>query len=101
MRRYKYLNNDDACKRDVAYRSKGIATKYVFQRSSLDICYFVCDTIDEFYAHYSAKSPSSRTYFEVINEEFTPQKFKLDIDGRIASDEMEYLLKVVRRKIAM
>lgn len=97
MRRYKYLNNENASKRDVAYNVKGIATKYVFQRSSLDICYLVCDTVDEFYAHYSTKKPCSRMYFEVINDEFTPQKFKLDIDGLVGGIEMEYVLKVMRR----
>lgn len=97
MRRYKYLNNEDAPKRDVAYNTKGIATKYVFQRSSLDIYYLVCDTVDEFYTHYSTKKPCSRMYFEVINDEFTTQKFKLDIDGLIGTVEMEYVLKVMRR----
>ncbi|KFH61800.1 hypothetical protein MVEG_12383 [Podila verticillata NRRL 6337] len=97
MRRYKYLNNDSAPQRDVAYNSKGIANKYVFQRSSLDICYFVCDTVDEFYDHYSKKTPCSRMYFEVINDEFSTQKFKLDIDGRVGNEEMEYILKVMRR----
>lgn len=97
MRRYKYLNNDSAPQRDVAYNSKGIANKYVFQRSSLDICYFVCDTVDEFYNHYSKKTPCSRMYFEVINDEFSTQKFKLDIDGRVGNEEMEYILKVMRR----
>jgi hypothetical protein len=97
MRKYKYLNNEDAPKRDVAYSAKGIATKYIFQRSSLDICYMVCDTVDEFFAYYSKKPPCSRMYFEVINDEFTAQKFKLDVDGRISMDEMEYMLKVVRR----
>lgn len=97
MRRYKYLNNEDAPKRDVAYNVKGISTKYVFQRLSLDICYLVYDTVDEFYAHYSTKNPCSRMYFEVINDEFTAQKFKLDIDGLVGTIEMEYVLKVMRR----
>lgn len=97
MRRYKYLNNDNAYKGDVAYNSKGIANKYVFQHSSLDICYLVCDTIDEFYKYYSAKRPCSRMHFEVINDEFSSQKFKLDIDGRIGTDEMEYVLKIIRK----
>ena len=97
MRKYKYLNNDNASKRDVAYNVKGIANKYVFQLSSLDIYYLVCDTVDEFYAYYSAKRPCSRMYNEVINDEFSPQKFKLDIDGRIGVGEMEYVLKVMRR----
>lgn len=97
MRKYKYLNNDDAPKREVAYNAKGIATKYIFQRSSLDICYLVCDTVEEFYAYYSKKSPSSRMHFEVINDEFTAQKFKLDIDGRIGIDEMKYLQRVIRK----
>jgi len=97
MRKYKYLNNDDAPKQDVAYNVKGIASKYVFQRSSLDIYYLVCDTVDEFFAHYSAKRPCSRMHNEVINDEHSPQKFKLDVDGRIGTDEMEYVLKTVRR----
>jgi hypothetical protein len=97
MRKYKYLNNDEAPKREVAYSAKGIATKYIFQRSSLDICYLVCDTVDEFFAYYSKKNPSSRMHFEVINDEFTAQKFKLDVDGRIGDGEMEYLLRVVRK----
>lgn len=97
MRKYKYLNNEDAHKADVAYNVKGITNKYVFQRSSLDICYFVCDTIEEFYAYYSTKRPCSRMHNEVINDEFSPQKFKLDIDGRIGNNEMEYVLKVMRR----
>lgn len=99
MRRYKYLNNRNAPKRDVAYNSKDIANKYVFQRSSLEISYMVCDTVDEFFVHYSRKTPCSRMYFEVINDEFRPQKFKLDIDGRINTNEMEYVLKVVQRII--
>jgi hypothetical protein len=97
MRKYKYLNNDNAPLRDVAYNVKDIANKYVFQRSSLDICYFVCDTIDEFYNYYSKKRPCSRMYFEVINDGFSKQKFKLDIDGRIGPEEMNYVLKTVRR----
>ncbi len=97
MRRYKYLNNDSAHRRDVAYNSKGISNKYVFQRSSLDISYLVCDTVEEFYEYYSAKRPCSRMHFEVINDEFSAQKFKLDIDGRISTTEMEYVLKVMRR----
>jgi hypothetical protein len=36
-------------------------------------------------------------HFEVINDEFSLQKFKLDVDGRIADNEMEYLTKVVKR----
>jgi hypothetical protein len=97
MRKYKYLNNEEAPKRDVAYNAKGIATKYIFQRSGMDIYYLACDTIEEFFAHYSAKSPSSRMHFEVINDDFTAQKFKLDVDGRIGDEEMRYLLKVVRK----
>ena len=97
MRKYKYLNNDDAYRRDVAYRSKGIANKYVFQQSSLDIYYLVCDTVDEFFKYYSAKRPCSRMYFEVINDEFSPQKFKLDIDGYIGTTEMKYVLKIIRK----
>lgn len=97
MRRYKYLNNDNAHKRDVAYNVKGIANKYVFQQSSLDIYYLVCDTVDEFFAHYSAKRPCSRMYNEVINDQFSMQKFKLDIDGRIGTSEMEYVLRAIRK----
>jgi hypothetical protein len=97
MHKYKYLNNEDAHKKDVAYNAKNIATKYIFQRSSLDIFYLVCDTIDEFYAYYSAKRPCSRMYNEVINDGFSAQKFKLDIDGRIGANEMKYVLKVMRR----
>jgi hypothetical protein len=97
MRKYKYLNNEEVSKRDVAYNAKDIATKYVFQRSGLDIYYLVCDTIEEFFAYYSAKSPSSRMHFEVINDKFSNQKFKLDVDGRIGDDDMKYLLKVVKK----
>lgn len=97
MRKYKYLNNDNAPKRDVAYNLRGIANKYIFQQSSMDISYLVCDTVDEFYTYYSKKQPSSRMHFEVINDEFSAQKFKLDIDGRIGDDKMEYLVKVIRR----
>lgn len=97
MRRYKYLNNEKAHKNDVAYEAKNIAEKYIFQRSSLDIYYIVCDTVEEFYAHYLTKDPSSRMYNEVINDKFSPQKLKIDIDGRIGDDEMTYLLKIIRK----
>jgi hypothetical protein len=97
MRKYKYLNNDSAHKRDVAYHSKDIANKYVFQRSGIDIHYLVCDTIDEFYKYYSMKNPSSRMYNEVINDEYSYQKFKLDIDGFIGTNEMKYMLESVRK----
>lgn len=97
MRKYKYLNKEKVHKSEVAYGLRGIAEKYVFQRSSTDICYFVCDTIEEFYAHYSKKNPSSRTYFEVINDNFSMQKFKIDVDGKIGVDEMKYLLRIMRR----
>lgn len=97
MRKYKYFNNDEVRKGDVACNAKDIANKYVFQRSSLDICYLVCDTVEEFYAYYSAKDPSSRMHFEVINDSFTSQKLKIDIDGRIGDDEMGYVLRVLRK----
>lgn len=97
MRKYKFLNKEFANKRDVAYHAKGIADKYVFQRSSIDINYLVCDTIEEFYAYYSTRNPLSRMHFEVINDSFSPQKLKIDIDGRIGDDEMAYVLKVMRR----
>lgn len=99
MRKYKYLNNNNAHKRDVAYEAENIRTKYVFQQSSLDIRYLVCDTVDEFYAYYSRKGPCSRVFNEVINDSFSPQKFKLDIDGRIGDNEMQYLLKTIRKML--
>jgi hypothetical protein len=97
MRKYKYLNNHNAHKRDVAYEEDDIKTKYVFQQSSLDIRYLVCDTVDEFYAYYSRKGPCSRMFNEVINDNFSLQKFKLDIDGRIGDTEMQYVLKTIRK----
>lgn len=97
MRRYKYLNKEDVHNSEVAYHSKNIADKYVFQRSSLDISYLVCDTIEEFYKYYSDKRPCSRMYNEVINDNWRKQKFKLDIDGRIGSMEMEHVLRTIRK----
>lgn len=97
MRKFKYLNKDKTPKSKMAYGVKDVADKYVFQRSSLDISYLVCDTVEEFYAYYSAKDPSSRTHFEVINDSFSPQKLKIDIDGRIGDNDMAYVLKVMRR----
>lgn len=94
MRKYKYLNNDNAHPRDVAYKAKDVVGKYIFQRSSLDIFYLVCDTVEEFYRHYSRKEPHSRMYNEVING---TQKFKLDIDGRIDTNAMEYVLRTIRK----
>lgn len=97
MRKYKYLNKEGEHRGDVAYQSKEIANKYVFQRPSLEIFYLACDTIDEFYKYYSKKNPSSRIFYEVINDKFSSQKFKLDIDGRIGTIEMEYVLRTVRK----
>lgn len=94
MRKYKYLTNEDAHPRDVAYKAKDIASKYIFQQSSLDIFYLVCDTVEEFYKHYSRKEPHSRMYNEVIKG---TQKFKLDIDGRIDANTMKYVLKTIRK----
>ncbi|KAI1286550.1 hypothetical protein EDD11_000265 [Mortierella claussenii] len=99
MRKYKFLNKENANKRDVAYNAKGIADKYVFQRSSIDINYLVCDTIEEFYAYYSTRNPSSRMHFEVIDDSFSPQKLKIDIDGRIGDNEMAYVLKEDIRRL--
>lgn len=97
MRKYQYLNNEDARRKEVAYRSKGISEKYVFQKSSIDIFYLVCNSIEEFYAYYSAKRSHSRMYNEVINDEFGPRKFVLDIDGRIKENEMKYVLSTIKK----
>ena len=96
MRKYKYLNKEGEYHGDVVYQSRNVA-KYVFQRSSLEIFYLGCDTIDEFYKYYSRKNPSSRMFYEVINDNFSAQKFKLDIDGRIGNVEMEYVLRTIRK----
>jgi len=77
--------------------SKDVHDKYVFQKSSVDIFYLVCDSVEEFYKYYSDKKPQSRTYNEVVNNKFGPRKFILDIDGRITDGEMEYVIRSIKR----